>query len=212
MVDAEGNNSIVIGESSTNKMIAVDVEEYIKQLLPAGYFVTGFEIDPVLALAVAKIAKCYGLVTLLNPSPLPENPIGSLEFIDYLILNEKECHGLSGIDCSAGEHQIRALFKKLKVGCIILTRGSSGCSSFNGREFINYLVPPQEAVDTTGAGDAFLAAFVANLVWGKDLQDSCRWANAYASYTVTRMGTINAFPCLKTAQCVVSQYIKESTN
>ena len=47
-----------------------------------------------------------------------------------------------------------------------------------------------------------------NLIWGKDIEDACKWAGAYASYTTMRRGTLLSYPMLEEVQGFVSQHIK----
>jgi ribokinase len=51
-----------------------------------------------------------------------------------------------------------------------------------------------EAVDTTGAGDTFNAAFAVALAEGARLPDAARFANAAAALSVTRPGAQNSIP------------------
>ena len=51
-----------------------------------------------------------------------------------------------------------------------------------------------DAVDTTGAGDAFNGALAAALAEGKTLRQAARFANAAAALSVQRIGTTPAMP------------------
>jgi ribokinase len=77
---------------------------------------------------------------------------------------------------------------------LFITEGSKGVRYFDGAEEI--LVPTYkvEAVDTTGAGDTFNAAFAVALAEGKPLQESIRFANRAASLSVTKFGAQGGMP------------------
>ena len=51
-----------------------------------------------------------------------------------------------------------------------------------------------EAIDTTGAGDAYNGGFVTALSEGKDLFEAARWGNATGALSVTRLGTAPSMP------------------
>ena len=92
-----------------------------------------------------------------------------------------------------------------QCGCVIITLGAAGSIGMQGDRF--WQIPPVEisCVDTSGAGDGFLSAMVANLVWGKAIEDACRWAGAYASYTTTKAGTLPSYPLLEEIQPFLKQ-------
>lgn len=97
---------------------------------------------------------------------------------------------------------------KLGCGCVIITLGENGCIGLRGDRFWAVSPVKVDCVDTSGAGDAFLSAVIVNLIWGKDIEDACKWAGAYASYTTMRRGTLLSYPMLEEVQGFVSQHIK----
>ena len=64
----------------------------------------------------------------------------------------------------------------------------------DGEEFWTVAPTPVKAVDTIGAGDGYLAAVAAGLVWGKNLKEATQWASKYAAYKVTRKGSMTRKP------------------
>ena len=205
IVEKSGNNLIVCGESSSRALTTQEVEREIERLQPAGYFYGGFEIREELVLAGLRKAKNCGMTTIVNLSPIPSEPVGKLDCADYLIINETEAAMVCGLS-SWKELPMKRLAQqvrdKLGCGCVIITLGENGC--------IGLRVSPVkvDCVDTSGAGDAFLSAVIVNLIWGKDIEDACKWAGAYASYTTMRRGTLLSYPMLEEVQGFVSQHIK----
>ena len=63
-----------------------------------------------------------------------------------------------------------------------MTCSSKGSAIIDGDEYWEVEATPVKAVDTIGAGDGYLAAVAANLVWGKSLRESTEWASKYAAY------------------------------
>lgn len=209
LTDHDGRNSIVVGESSSNAMTIEELEEDIGCFSNADILITGFEIREDLALKAAKIAHNKGICTILNASPVPEHGIGMLLDIDILIINWEEACVLAQIeeeeqDGKTGNGYRAQVIRRVKQTClpgnVIMTLGDEGCMVLE--DDICTWIPgvKQQAVDTTGAGDGFLAAFAANLVWGKTITEACRWANRYSAYTVAHQGTIPSYPDRETIE------------
>ena len=77
---------------------------------------------------------------------------------------------------------------------VVITLGSAGAFYSNGTETI--MIPPikVQAVDTTGAGDAFNGGFAAAIANGADIRSALRFANCVAALSVTKKGTSPAMP------------------
>lgn len=76
----------------------------------------------------------------------------------------------------------------------VIKAGGRGCTVWeNGRPFP---VParPAQVLDTTGAGDSFDAGFIVGILKGMNARSAAEYATAVASITVSRIGTISAFP------------------
>ncbi len=76
-----------------------------------------------------------------------------------------------------------------RVPVLALTRGSAGCRVYRGRHFVDIPAFPAQAVDTTGAGDVFAAAFFIRLVETDDATESARFACCAAALSVEGYGT-----------------------
>jgi len=203
MIDDEGRNTIVDGDSSLEALTVDEIVTALNAMSTARYFITGFAMPERLALAGAQIAHKMGMQTLLNASPLPDHPMGDLSYIDYLVINEVEARVLAGVeDHNSKEYQAIAeiVWQTYHCGMVVMTLGEEGCLVYDGKNFYTNQTVPVKMVDTTGAGDSFLAAFTANLVWGKNVNEASAWASKYAALKVTRAGTIPAFPYLKEAE------------
>lgn len=199
LVDQAGNNSIILGgdhASFTQEEITSTLDRYRKSEI----FVTGFEIAVDSALTGAAYAKRLGMFTILNPSPVADYDIGSLPFVDLLIVNETEAEMMlevkNQIMPSDPEDAVRQLHTAYEVPQIVLTLGGEGCAGFDRRCSFSLPAVPVTPVDTSGAGDAFLAALTYRLLEGDSLENACAWASRYAARTVTVRGTFPAFPLL----------------
>jgi 2-dehydro-3-deoxygluconokinase len=78
---------------------------------------------------------------------------------------------------------------------VVLKRGARGCLILAATGERHDLPGwPVEAVDTTGAGDAFAGAFVAAWLEGARLDDAGRLANAVGALTATGVGAVEPIP------------------
>ena len=198
MVDEDGLNTIVDGDSACAALTWDETHAAIEAMKEAKVFITGFGMPYRKALDGAKIAKEeFGMTTLCNASPLPNEPMGDLSYIDYLVLNDIEARLLCGLPEESDEPYeaiLRKIQQEYHTKGVIMTCGAEGSAVLDGDEF--WIVAPTkvEAVDTIGAGDGYLAAVAANLVWGRTLRQATEWASKYAAYKVTRKGSMTRKP------------------
>ncbi|HTT93910.1 MAG TPA: PfkB family carbohydrate kinase [Solirubrobacterales bacterium] len=75
---------------------------------------------------------------------------------------------------------------------VVVRMGAEGCVVVErGEEPVSVPAFPAEAIDTTGAGDTHVGAFVAALARGLDPVEACRWANAAAAHVVASHGQVS---------------------
>lgn len=211
LIGPEGQNTVIDGDSSSVALKEHEVIDALDEMKGSAYFITGFEVPMLIALAGAKHAKELGMHTALNPSPLPEEPMGHLDYIDYLFINEVE--GRYFCDKTYNSNiEPRKLMEQIRdqygVANIIMTAGADGSMALCGGEY--WTIPSvkvNNVVNTAGAGDGFMAATIANLVWGKSIKEAMSWASKYAALSVTIDGTIPAYRPLDE----VNAFIKANT-
>lgn len=69
--------------------------------------------------------------TVLNLSPVPEAPVGLLDYVDYVAVNEVESAQLIGVDRWDQiplDDLIQRVYEKLGCGCVLITLGADGCA------------------------------------------------------------------------------------
>lgn len=101
-----------------------------------------------------------------------------------IFLNKKELSLLTGADLKEG---VRMLLD-LGVGMVIVTLGGDGANLYTEEGMIHSPAKKVKIVDTTGAGDAFAAGFVASFIKGRKLKDCLDFANLIASHCVEKFG------------------------
>jgi sugar/nucleoside kinase (ribokinase family) len=107
--------------------------------------------------------------------------------VDWWSCNEREAELISGRSSPA--EAARNLLDGLQRGSVLVRTGMFGCVvARRGAELVRVPGVPVTIVDTTGAGDAHLGAFIAGLAAGHDVEAAARRANVVAALTVTRRG------------------------
>lgn len=174
-VDAAAENTIVVSPGANRTLTGADVAG--GALDGASVLTMCLEIPLDTVLAAARSARAAGASVLLNLSPYGEVPAELLELTDVLVVNEHEAELL-------GAHPVPRS---------IVTRGAQGCVVRDGatdRATDPVTVPATRVtpVDSTGSGDAFLAAVAVRLAAGDDLAAAARYAVRAGAFAVTRPG------------------------
>lgn len=209
LIGPDGQNAIIDGDSSSVKLTVGEVTAALDDMVSSSYFVTGFEVPQHVSLAGARYAKQLGMTVALNPSPLPEEPMGRLDYVDYLFINEVEGRSIEGLaedDQLEAEPLVRRVKETYGVGNVVMTLGSDGACAFttDGEFFTVDSVRVDKVVNTAGAGDGFMAATVFSLVRGKSLREAMEWATKYAALSVTIDGTIPAYRPLAEVEAFIA--------
>jgi ribokinase len=160
----------------------------------AGVVVCQLEAPLETARAAFSLARRRGAITILNPSPAREIDPELRALVDVLVPNEHEAATLVGYG-AAPDELAAALALTWAPATVIVTAGALGAwVALPGAIVRRVPAPDVAAVDTTGAGDAFIGALATRLRVGSDLDGAVEYAVAAASISVTRAGTIPAFP------------------
>lgn len=114
-----------------------------------------------------------------------------LEHVDYLMPSEIELAHFTGHrDPVAGAAVMRAH----GVGAVVVKQGSAGATLVRENRTLHQAARPTHVVDTTGAGDSFVAGFISGLVAGVDEAECLRWGSTTAALSVTAVGATNGIP------------------
>lgn len=209
LIGPDGRNTVIDGDSSSVKLTVEEVEAALDDMADSDYFVTGFEVPQHVSQDGAKYAKKLGMTVALNPSPLPEEPMGCLDYVDYLFINEVEgryIEGLAEDDPLDAESLARKVKETYGVGNVVMTLGGDGACALTADDTFFSVDPVhvEKVVNTAGAGDGFMAATVFGLVRGKTLREAMEWAAGYAALSVTIDGTIPAYRPLDEVEAFIA--------
>jgi ribokinase len=196
-VDKNGENSIVVALGACGKITEADVMEAEEVIKDADIVLLQLETSIKAVVTSVKLAQKYKVPVILNPAPFQEFPKDILEHITYITPNETEASELSGIEVKDQKTALEAAKKiyQLGVRTVIITMGRQGAFLYTG-EGEGVVVPSYkvEAIDTTGAGDAFNGGLAYALSKGSSIIDAIKFANSVAALSVTKIGTAPAMP------------------
>lgn len=137
-------------------------------------------------------ARARGIAVVIDPASVGFlMEVGPTAFLDWtrgataIISNESEAEALTGV--AGHEAQIKALGEHFET--VLLKRGAMG-AAIGGREGIRVELPAQtvKVVDSTGAGDAFAAGFIAAQLAGADEAEALARGIAAGAKAVQSIG------------------------
>jgi ribokinase len=196
-VGDEGANTIIIVTGANDLLTTAEIEAAGPEIRQAGVLVCQLEVPLNLSLAALRRARAAGVRTILNPAPArAELPAEFYELSDIFCPNERETELLTGqsVDSLAGATSAARVLLERGAGTVILTLGERGSLIVTHDGAVQVPARRVKAVDTTGAGDAFVGSLAFYLAAGKSLEVSAGRANRIAALSVQRHGAQSSFP------------------
>ena len=190
-VDGAGENRIIIIPGANHEIESAKAVAAIHSIENLTVVIAQCEIKQEVTLAAFRAAKLRGCITILNPAPYQELSLELLALCDWIIPNETEFRELHGQLPTSDE-----ILKEFRAGKnSVVTLGSLGAVLINADGSINRVsAPTVNAVDTTGAGDAFVGTFAFGLASGMSPIDALALGIKVASLTVTKKGAQSSYP------------------
>lgn len=190
-VDGNGENRIIIIPGANHEIEIAKTVVAIDSIKDLSVVVAQCEIKQEVTLAAFKAAKARGCTTILNPAPFQEISKELLAMCDWIIPNETEFRELHG-ELPASDKVLKS-FRPGKNS--IVTLGSQGAVYVSADGQITKVGAPKvSAVDTTGAGDAFVGTFAYSMANGKDPISAMTLGIKVASLSVTQKGAQSSYP------------------
>jgi len=195
-VEPSGENSILIVKGANAALSPADVDAAEDRLRQASLILMQMEVPLETVYHTIRRAAEWGVGTILNPAPAaPDLDVARLRGLDYLIPNETELAILSGQD-TGDENGIAAAARALigqGIGSVIVTLGGRGVRLVTPQEVQVIPAVQVQAVDTTGAGDAFIGSFAHFLTRTGDPVAALHQAVRFAAHSVTGRGTQKSY-------------------
>lgn len=196
MINGEGNRKFLNRPGTSGAAFAAPVE-FDGALISgmAHYHMASYFILPRLrktACETLRRAQAAGLTTSLDTT---WDPLGEwmdalapcLEHLDFLFMNEDEARMATGsVNPAVAARGILARGTRAAV----MKLGSRGCAIFTAGSETYVPAFETDCVDSTGAGDAFVAGFLAVLMRGGPLRTAAEVGNAAGALVVQKVGAV----------------------
>lgn len=201
-------NEIVIVPGACDTITAKDVANMKEVIREAEYVLLQLEINQDANEMIAEMACEYGCKVIVNTAPYAPVTDEFLSKVYMVTPNEVEAEEITGIHVVdlASAKKVAEYFYKRGVQVVVITLGSRGVFvSCDGKEKI---IPAFKvnAIDTTGAGDAFNGGLLAALSKGNDIWEGVIFANALAALSVQRLGTTPSMPTMEEIELFLGEH------
>lgn len=196
-VQPDSHNSILIVKGANAALGPADIQAAEADLRDCALIVLQLEIALETVYAAIDCGQRLGLPVLLNPAPaVADLSAAHLARLDYFVPNETELALVSGLPVADRDSAFAAarVLAGRGIRHVVVTLGAAG-ALYVGEEG-EFSLPGQRvaAIDTTGAGDAFIGCFAHGRVQGMGLREAMQRAVAYSALSVTGRGTQTSYP------------------
>lgn len=195
-VDKSGENNIVVVGGSNLLVDKKLIDENINLIDEADIIVMQLEIPLDVVAYVKEIALSKNKVVIIDPAPAQYNIEEILDGVDIIKPNNTELEIISGMKIYNDNDIVKAAKKMIKSGVknVIVTLGKDGSLLVNKDKNKRFETIKVDAVDSTAAGDSFIAGLALSLSEGKDLEKAIKFGHIVSSYSVTKKGAQSSIP------------------
>lgn len=193
-VRAGGGNRIMVASGANMETRAAMVPD--DRLARGDVLLLQLEVPFEETVAIAGRAAEAGLTVMLNAAPFRDLPADLLDALSVLIVNEVEAAALAGKAGLATDDPltaVRTLARRHDLACIA-TLGADGAIGWQGEAGWRSGTLAVEAVDSTGAGDAFCGAVAAALDRGLTPAEATREGCIAGALACEKIGAQSALP------------------
>ncbi len=196
-VEPNGDNRIVVVPGANDSLTSEQARGAVSGAERVDLVLGQLEVPQPATAAGFAAARERGAITVLNPAPAAPLDSTLQAVTDWLTPNEVELLAVAaacGLESSSvDDATIAAVAAEtgVRLAVTLGERGAAVCE--NATDVVRIPAPAVDAVDTTGAGDAFVAAFAYGLAIGAGAPQAAALGCACASLSVTRHGTQTSF-------------------
>ncbi len=199
-VEDSSKNCIIVVPGANERLTAADLDEAEPLIQDAAVVVLQCEIPMDTVYRAIELAAASQKPVILNPAPFRGLDVGRIAgAVTYLIPNETEASQLRGrpIETIEQAEECGAWLHAQGIPCVIITLGAQGCVAADAQAVRHFAGHRVAAIDTTGAGDAFVGCLAAALASGRSREESIARALLYSALSTTRRGAQVSYPSLQ---------------
>jgi ribokinase len=195
-VEPGGQNRIIVVKGANDRLTPADVDAAAAELSRVHTIILQFEIPLATIYHTVRFARAHNIRCIVNPAPAVPASLADLAGADYFIPNETEAELITGLPVQTIDQAAACAAALLEKGFrrVLITLGSRGSLLADASGHVHIEPFPVTAVDTTGAGDAFIGSLAVFLAEGVPEKDAIGRASLYAALSTTRVGTQKSFP------------------
>jgi ribokinase len=196
LVEEGGENMIAVARGAGRMVGEADVSRATKGLRERDVLLLQLEIPMAAVAAAARAGNAAGARVILNAAPAAPLEAGLVSQLEVLVINELEAEAFLGRPAANPAQAEEAARAAVAMGAqsAVVTLGAAGAVLAQGNSIHRMKAQRVEAVDTTGAGDAFVGALAAALAAGAALVEAAELAGAAGAAAVTKPGAQASLP------------------
>ncbi|HEX6161845.1 MAG TPA: PfkB family carbohydrate kinase [Vicinamibacterales bacterium] len=199
---------ITVDETSGERIVLWDRDDRLNlrtrdmntALIAAARVVHVDDEDQEAAIAAAMAAKAAGVPCTSDIDRITDRTKDLIAAVSIPIFAQ---HVLPAVTGESDLARALRVVRRTHDGLLCVTLGAHGAMMLAGNEIVNEPAFSVHAVDTTGAGDVFRAAFIYALLKGYPPREMLRFANAAAAISCTRAGAMASVPALAEVEGLV---------
>jgi ribokinase len=196
LLDDGGQNAIVLSPGANALVTAAQVQSAEPLIRSADMLLCQLETPLPATTRAIEIARSHGVPVVLNPAPACPLEPALLSQVAYLLPNETEASILSGVsvgDVGSARDAAERL-RSMGANSVLITLGALGVLFADAQGIAHEPALKVPVVDSTGAGDTFVACFAVAIAEGRPLAQAVHEAQCAAALKVTRLGAQIAVP------------------
>lgn len=198
-VTPDGQNSIIVAPGANSLVSPEDLDANRELLRHAAVVLAQLEIPMATVHRLAAICAEENVPLMLDPAPAQFLSTELLCNVAWITPNEVEAKQLLNFAGEGAEDKeprgVAESLMRLGPHNVVLKLGERGAYMATGDGLRAAIAPyAVQAIDTTGAGDAFNAAFAAGMARGAPPVEAAQFASAAAAVSVTRSGALPSMP------------------
>lgn len=217
LISDDGERSFLSKKDGTVDEYALDdinldlIEEGVKVVSIASLFCSNRLNDDELSKILDKAKQC-GAITIadlvLNRADCRLDDIEkTLSKLDYIVPSLDEAEHFTG---KTNLEDIVSVFKSYGVKNVVIKLGKDGVYSQDNLENIKIPTFATKIVDTTGAGDNFMAGFISGILRGLTLKDCLEFGTATSAISISTIGATGAVKSLEQVNDFLNNIKKEN--
>ncbi len=194
--ETSGQNEIVVVSGACGTITDHEIERFRDTVKDSEFLLTQLETSASSIKKIIEMSKELGTKIILNTAPIQPIDDSLLDGLFLVTPNEVEAQIMTGVEVVDEDTATLAAdwYFERGVQNVLITLGSRGAYVNTGQK--KGIIPPFKvnAIDTTGAGDAFNGGLLTALSNGQDIWQAAQFASAVAALSVQKLGTTPSMP------------------